>query len=438
LLRHVHRLFWLGTVAGLTDGELLGRFVSGRGADSEAAFEELIHRHGPMVLHVCRGMLGDPLCVEDAFQATFLVLAERAGSIRQRDSVSSWLFGVARRVAAHARLCAARRRSGEQFVAKETPEAYLPRERGDLQEILLEEMERLPDRLRGVAVLCCLEGMTYDAAAQRLGLSEATIRGRLARARDQLRRRLTRRGVTIPAVLLAAGTASGARAAGPLHVAAVLVDSTIRIALGFKAGAAATALARGVLRSMFMIHLRAAVIVILAAIGSSLLAWHSLAARDDHRTDERPKLSVQTGSPEVKDDTTQDGRGSSGKNEPYTAVVEVRDLATNAPIADAHVECAYEGPKSAYEGAKITATTDSQGMARVSIPDLAGSWYLNVRASRAGLVPLIISWSRTPRSPAPPARFRFQMEKAMTVGGRVLDQNRQPVVGATVVVRVRK
>src|SRR5262249_15317781 len=110
LFRQVHRLFCLGTVGGLTDGQLLDRFVTGTGEDSEAPFEELMHRHGPMVLHVCHGMLGDPLNAEDAFQATFLVLAQRAGSIRRRESVSSWLFGVARRVAAHTRLRAARRR----------------------------------------------------------------------------------------------------------------------------------------------------------------------------------------------------------------------------------------------------------------------------------------------------------------------------------------
>ena len=107
-LRQVHRLFCLGTVGSLTDGQLLDRFVTGGGEDSEAAFEELMHRHGPMVLRVCRGMLRDPQSAEDAFQATFLVLAQRAASIRRRDSVSSWLFGVALRVAAHSRLCAAR------------------------------------------------------------------------------------------------------------------------------------------------------------------------------------------------------------------------------------------------------------------------------------------------------------------------------------------
>ena len=105
---------------------------------------------------------------------------------------------------------------------------------------------------------------------------------------------------------------------------------------------------------------------------------------------------------------------------------------TDAVISDAHLECSYE------EGPKITATTDAQGTARVTIPDLDGSYYFNVRASRAGFVPLVISWSRTPQSPAPPAQFRFRMEKAVTIGGRVLDQDQRPVAGATVAIHVRK
>lgn len=131
-LRQVRELHSLGTVGGWSDGQLLDAFVSRRGGDgSEAAFEELMHRHGPMVLRICRRVLRDPGNAEDAFQATFLVLAHRAGSIRRRDSVASWLFGVSQRVAAQARLRAARRRAGEQRVAEQTPEAYQPVESPD-------------------------------------------------------------------------------------------------------------------------------------------------------------------------------------------------------------------------------------------------------------------------------------------------------------------
>jgi RNA polymerase sigma factor (sigma-70 family) len=432
LFRQVHRLFRLGTTVGLTDGQLLDLLVTSRGEESEAAFEELLHRHGPMVLRVCRRMLGDQPSAEDAFQATFLVLAQRAQSIRRRDSLSSWLFGVARRVAAHSRHCTAQRRHGERLVAEQTPEAYMPAMIGDEPEVLLEEMECLSDRLRGVVVLCYLEGLTYYAAAQRMGLSEGAVRGRLARARDQLRRRLTRRGVTLPAGFLAPATVIQTQAAQTPHVTASLVDSTIHIARGYTAGAAATVLARGVLKTMFISNLRTAAVVILVVMSSSLLAWQTLAARNDNKTQQAPEQAPQTDKPRVKDDAISRANASSQKHNQYTATVEVRDLSTNAPIDDAHVECSYE------EGARITGTTDAHGMAQVVIPDLDGSYYLNVRASRAGFVPLVISWSRTPRSPAPPASFHFRMEKAVTVGGRVVDQDQLSVAGATVVIRLSK
>src|SRR3954447_6451072 len=111
VLRHLQRLFSLGTVAGLTEWQLLHRYVT---RHDEAAFEALVARHGPMVLGVCRRVLDDPHDVEDAFQATFLVLVKKAGSIRDRDVLGTWLYGVARRVAVRARVEARRRRARER------------------------------------------------------------------------------------------------------------------------------------------------------------------------------------------------------------------------------------------------------------------------------------------------------------------------------------
>src|SRR3954451_8488856 len=112
--RHLRTLLEGGTIAGLSDGELLARFSDGRGEVAEAAFAALVGRHGPLVLGVCRGVLDDPHDAEDAYQATFLVLALRAGAIRDRDSLASWLSGVARRVATKAKVAAARRRVRER------------------------------------------------------------------------------------------------------------------------------------------------------------------------------------------------------------------------------------------------------------------------------------------------------------------------------------
>ena len=177
----LHRLFNLGAVGAMSDAQLLDRFVSRRDEIAEAAFEELVSRHGPMVLRVCRGVLHDAHDAEDAFQAVFLVLAGRAGSIRRSGSVGSWLFGVAHRVATRARRSASRRRRHDQLIAARVAGSDPPSGDDSEWEILHEEIDGLPERLRAPVVLCYLQGLTYAAAAHQLGLSEVAFRGRLAR-----------------------------------------------------------------------------------------------------------------------------------------------------------------------------------------------------------------------------------------------------------------
>jgi len=279
VLRQVHLLFNLGTVGTMSDAQLLDRFVSRRDETGEAAFEELVVRHGPMVLRVCRSVLHNAHDAEDAFQAVFLVLANRARSIRRSGSVASWLFGVARRVAIRCKRGAARRSALNQLVAERTSESDLPAENDPDWEILHDEIKGLPERLRAPIVLCYLQGQTYDAAAHLLGLSEVAIRGRLARARERLRQRLTRRGVTVPAGLLAAGAAGQAQAAIPM----TLIHSTSRIALGFMAGNTAAVLARGVLNSMLLNQLKVAMVLLCLGIGGGFWAWYAFAAAVDER-----------------------------------------------------------------------------------------------------------------------------------------------------------
>src|SRR5262249_23079684 len=146
-------------------------------------------------------------------------------------------------------------------------------------EILHEEINGLPERLRASIVLCYLQGLTYAAAAHQLGLSEMAIRGRLARARERLRQRLTRRGVTVPAGLLVAGAAGQAQAAIPM----TLIHSTIRVALGFMAGNTAAILARGVLDSMLLDQLRVATVLLCLGIGAGYWAWHTFASAVDRK-----------------------------------------------------------------------------------------------------------------------------------------------------------
>ena len=160
-LKQLQRLFNLGAVGAMTDEQLLEWFVSRRDPEAAAAFEELVIRHGPMVLDVCRRVLGDVHDAEDGFQATFLVLADRARSIIRRGSVGSWLFGVAYRVSSRARVRAARQRVSERMITERTPEAYIPVQVDLDRDILYAEVARLPDRLRAPIVMCYLQGLTY-------------------------------------------------------------------------------------------------------------------------------------------------------------------------------------------------------------------------------------------------------------------------------------
>jgi len=231
-------LFRFGASGQLGDDELLGRFVAGRRDEAgEDAFAALVERHGPMVLGVCRRVLGDRHEAEDAFQATFLVLARKAGAIARREQLASWLHGVASRTARDARARADRRRAREQKAlaisfAQTGPDIGL--ERGELRAILDEELARLPAAYRGAVVLCELDGLSRQVAAQQLGIPEGTLSSRLARAKDLLRHRLTRRGLLPSVVALDAVLRHEAHA---LILPPSLAGSTIQAAARVVAGA---------------------------------------------------------------------------------------------------------------------------------------------------------------------------------------------------------
>jgi polysaccharide export outer membrane protein len=192
LPNELNTLFRFGVVGDHSDGQLIQRFLNAQEGADQAAFTALVERHGPMVLRVCREILGNAHDAQDAFQATFLVLARKAGSVRKTDSVASWLHGVAVRAKAHA----TRRRLYEQRSAA-MKAVELQRE-GDPPECwpeLYEEIARLPQHYREPVVLCYLEGLTTDEAALRIGCPKGTVLSRLSRARERLRGRLDHRGL---------------------------------------------------------------------------------------------------------------------------------------------------------------------------------------------------------------------------------------------------
>jgi RNA polymerase sigma factor (sigma-70 family) len=290
-LRHLHTLYRVGVLGDRTDAQLLEQYLAKHDEGAEAGFAALVERHGPMVLRVCRQVLGDPHDAEDAFQATFAVLARSAGSLRRRDSVASWLHGVARRVAMHARADAARRRRHERQCAVE--EDAESREDGidnatDGWPELHEELARLPSAYRESVVLCYMEGLTTAAAARRLGCAQGTVLARLSRARDRLRRRLVARGLTLSAGLLAAELSRGAaKAAVPAELARSVVPTATKVAAGATVAGAlpapVAALAEGVLSMMFRTRLKgiigtvAALAVVTLGIGA--LAHRTIGAR---------------------------------------------------------------------------------------------------------------------------------------------------------------
>lgn len=289
LLRSVRTLFGAGTVGELTDAQLLERFLSGHDGQAEMAFEALVTRHGSMVLDVCRNVLRDAHDAQDAFQATFLILARRAKTIRRRDSVASWLFGVARRVASRAKSEAARRRDADRKAAE--AKAMEPERGGEPVDFsaLHEEIARLPRKYREPVVLCYLEGMTYEAAAQRLGCPLGTVSVRLRRARERLRSRLTRRGLAVPSWLLAATFTPEAVSA---TLPAPLVAATVQVATQVAAtgtvaqgliSASAVLLTEGVLRTMDIAKLKvvafgSALACLTLAVGTGIIVGQQAAA----------------------------------------------------------------------------------------------------------------------------------------------------------------
>ncbi|HZW30595.1 MAG TPA: RNA polymerase sigma factor [Isosphaeraceae bacterium] len=274
----IRALFQVGTTGDLTDEQLLEQFGSGDREAAEIAFKALVMRHGPMVLRICRIILRDLHDAEDAFQATFLVLARRAGSIRKRGSAASWLHGVARRVASCARTAAARRRWHEQRAAAMARRSVDDAGWDDLGAAIHEEIGRLSESCRAAVVLCDLEGLTEGQAARRLGWPIGTVRSRLMRGREHLRGRLTRRGLSLSAVMLGSLPAPEAASAA---VPAALVNSTVQGALHIAAGGAvaagtvpavATTLTHEVLKAMFLTKLKLSAAALLAVGAASSLA----------------------------------------------------------------------------------------------------------------------------------------------------------------------
>jgi RNA polymerase sigma factor (sigma-70 family) len=286
----LNTLFATGALGVMTDPELLKRFRTDQGAGGQEAFRVLVERHGPMVLGVCRSLISDPHEAEDAFQATFLVLVRKGHAIWVRDSVGPWLYGVASRVARRARRRAIRRQKCQVGIVEDVADVRSPgpairTDELETQAAIHHEVAGLPVRLRDPVVLCAFEGLTYEAAARRLGVPEPTLRGRLGRARRRLATRLRERGIASAVTSLASRGAIEPFTLSTVPVPTALVTSTVQNSVWWSSvrglvgaehviPASIAALARGVLRSMVVstFHLVAIASLVAAGVLASVVS----------------------------------------------------------------------------------------------------------------------------------------------------------------------
>jgi RNA polymerase sigma factor (sigma-70 family) len=263
-----------------TDGQLLEIFLKDR---VETALEGLVRRHGAMVWGVCRRVLANHHDAEDAFQATFLVLVRKASTIKPRDMVGNWLYGVAHQTALKARARSAKRQAREkQVIAMPEPAAAPTNHADDLARLLDQELRRLPDKYRAVLVLCELEGKALKEAAAQLGVPEGTVASRLVRGRAMLAKRLARHNLAISAGALPALLAQ--QAAGATVPAAIL-STTIKAVCQVAAGKGAAllslqaaALTEEVVKAMFLTKIGKISAVLLLVIASCSLGYGAYAS----------------------------------------------------------------------------------------------------------------------------------------------------------------
>jgi RNA polymerase sigma factor (sigma-70 family) len=415
VLREIRTLYTLGTLGGLTDSQLLDRFLARGGDDAGDAFAALVHRHGPMVRGVCRRMLPTSHDAEDAFQATFFVLARRAASIGRREQLGRWLYGVAVRTAKEARRLAARQRAIErQMMTISRFASEPPEDRDDVVLLLDEELSRLPERYRSALVACELEGKSRREAAGQLGIPEGTLSAYLARGRKRLHERLLRRGVTLGVGPIAGLSPPSLETAIPER----LLEPIIRAAMGHAPGCGAagaisqtvSSLAERVIKMMFLARLTvliAAFLTASTAITAVVLAWPAPAAAP--AIEDPPRVG--------KDDLAGRVIDKAG-----TAVADVQVWAIGGrvvePVTVARATTDRQG-RYVLPGAWAHKAAKALGDQRLGVfaraPDGRVGWLTNY-----GREELVRQGGE------------IELQPVSEVRGRVTDQDVRPITGATI------
>jgi RNA polymerase sigma factor (sigma-70 family) len=408
---------------GTSDADLLERF---RADGDTAAFEAIVRRHGPGVLSACRKVLSSPADVEDAFQATFLVLLRSAPSIRRRQALNGWLTCVAHRVALKGLAAAARRQRIEQRprpAAAEAPDLSWR----EACAILHEELDRLPDTYRLALLLCYLEGKSRDEAAQQLGVNTDVVRGRLARGRERLRARLLKRGVALSAGLLGSVANSVTAGVPPEH----LVRATLQAAATGNIPAAVAALVHGATPSMtlgkFKLLAAAALAVALISGGISLRMHGAPPANANE---------VRTAAAAPRSAPVKAAR----------AVADDRDKPPDADNKAVAVSGKVVGPDGKPVKAKLfvfdseewkaapQAESKADGAFAFEVPPMADGRSYRYLVATAPDLGLGCDWVGVAAATEPLRDAVLKLPRDVPIKGRVVDLEGKPVAGATVCV----
>ncbi len=404
--RHLRGLFGGRSVVALEDGQLLARYEAD---GDEAAFEALIGRHGPMVLTICRAVLRDEHDAEDAFQATFLVLAKKAGSVRGDDSLGGWLHRVAYRASVQASVEEARRRRKEAEAAMSRRDASGVGRESELSALLHEEIDRLPESHRLPVVLCDLEGLTYEQAAEQLRWTVPTLRNRLAKARQRLKDRLARPGVA------------------PLaSVPPALARATLSAVTGGPASTGAALLTHALLSGMFMTKLK---LISTAALAALALASAGVIAAGGGRPADDPKPVTEAKSGPVS-------KPEPAVDEP-AGLVEIRGIVVDPagkPVAGAKVWASI--PEPARE-----TTCGPDGRFRLKVPppdprrpDRVNASYPRLVASAPGFG---LGFLKEDFETISKGESTIRLvEDNPPIEGKIIDIEGRPVAGAKVQVRI--
>jgi RNA polymerase sigma factor (sigma-70 family) len=432
VLHYLRKLAASPGLDALTDGQLLERFVA---AQDEAAFATLVRRHGPLVLGVCRRLLRGHTDAEDAFQATFVVLLRRARSLDRRGSLAGWLYTVAYHVALRARVAAARRRLQERRVV-EMPQTECHAETvwRDLQPVLDDELNRLPEKYRAPVLLCYVEGKTNEEAGRLLRLPVGTVKSRLARARDTLRRRLTSRGISLTGAALASILAEKAAANVPSLLVASTLQTTLLLACGEAATASvpAVALAEGVLKAMFATKLKIATAILVTV---SLLALPVLAQRAS-----APPAPAPAGDAGQKDQAAKSAPAPAQPQEKKEIAVTGQVLdESGKPVAGAEVAVVLwevlkfsSWERVAIDGTRLIAqeTSAADGRFRLTVPQ-PPPLYRHQLLVLARVPGHGIGWAPVNHA-ATRAQAEIRLRPEGTIAGKVIDLQGGPVAGVKI------